>query len=171
MSDTNIKEIFGNRLKKARIEKGITQAELSKLTTLTASTISAYEKCQKVPNLSSASELSKALGVSIDWLCGAESQGMVDWFNDLSPTQILTELTYVCSLLGSEAVEVSNNNFDCYAKLVFKQPKVVDFISGFKKLMELHESKILSDDLFNAGKHGLIDQYKTLDFMDYGLPF
>lgn len=184
MSDANIKEIFGNRLKKARIEKGITQAELSKLTTLTASTISAYEKCQKVPNLSSVSELSKALGVSIDWLCGAESNE-INFDNIMYKKSIdFTELAKIIVFLGMNycsEVEISDREDTCMdystgypdtclvdiAQLVFNQKEIVEFVSGFIKLKKIYEDGVLSKELFDTSVNGLIDKYKNVILIRY----
>ncbi len=169
MSDTNIKEIFGNRLKKARIEKGITQAELSKLTTLTASTISAYEKCQKVPNLSSVSELSKALGVSIDWLCGAEIKSDQNLLINSNQNIDFTTLARIIVFLGTtcrtdiKIVKNKNSYPDSYAAtLKFEQDEIVEFIDGFIKLKKIYDDGVFSKELFDISVNGLIDKYKNL---------
>ena len=130
---------------------------------MTASTISAYEKCQKVPNLSSVFELSKALDVSIDWLCGTEDKNAVDHFNSLTQFEVLAQMIVFLGMSDFYDIAVDNDDiFDKSAIITFKQPAVVDFISGFKKLKELYESNVLTGELFNAGIDGLISKYKDV---------
>ncbi len=67
--------IFAQRLKEARTAAKLTQAELCKMSGVTAATISAYESADgnkgKNPSLDNALKLAQALGISLDWLCGS----------------------------------------------------------------------------------------------------
>lgn len=67
--------IFAQRLKEARTAAKLTQAELCKMSGVTAATISAYESSDgnkgKNPSLDNALKLAQALGISLDWLCGS----------------------------------------------------------------------------------------------------
>lgn len=67
--------IFAQRLKEARTAAKLTQAELCKISGVTAATISAYESADgnkgKNPSLDNALKLAQALNVSLDWLCGS----------------------------------------------------------------------------------------------------
>ncbi len=159
----DMKEIFSSRLKKARIEKGITQAELSRLASLTPATVSAYEKGQKLPNLSSTAELAKALDVTIDWLCGIQDQQAADRFNSLKPFEILSQMIVFLGMTDYSDITVNDETFNETAKITFTQPAVVGFIAGFKKLKELYDSNVLSKELFDAGINGLIDKYKNIE--------
>lgn len=62
--------IFADRLKEARIAKGLTQKELAAKAEVASASYSAYEKGKNFPPLDSALRLAKVLGVSLDWLCG-----------------------------------------------------------------------------------------------------
>lgn len=68
-------KIFAQRLKEARTTAKMTQADLCKLSGVTAATISAYESSDgtkgKNPSLDNALKLAQALNVSLDWLCGS----------------------------------------------------------------------------------------------------
>lgn len=65
---------FGQRLKKARVEKGYTQEDLAKKLNTSKSVISGYESGTNDPRQSIVKEMSKILGVSIDWLMGIEKE-------------------------------------------------------------------------------------------------
>ena len=63
-------KILSERLKQARLEKGMTQKDLFKKTGLAMSSICLYETGKTEPSLFSTFLLADALGVSIDWLVG-----------------------------------------------------------------------------------------------------
>lgn len=66
---------FSERLRETRRGKDLTQAQLAKLSGVTAATISAYESTDSKkgcnPSLENAAKLAEALSVSLDWLCGS----------------------------------------------------------------------------------------------------
>lgn len=62
-----MKEVKLN-LKKIRVDKNITQVELSDMTGITQQNISAYENGKNIPLLDSAAKIADALGVSLDEL-------------------------------------------------------------------------------------------------------
>lgn len=66
--------LFAKRLREARESKGWRQSALSEASGISAATISAYESYDankgKRPSLNNAISLAKALGVSLDWMCG-----------------------------------------------------------------------------------------------------
>ena len=68
--NTDIMDVFAERLVEARKEKNFNQQELAKKIQIAASTLSAYEMSKKTPNIYAAYKMSKALNVSLDWLCG-----------------------------------------------------------------------------------------------------
>lgn len=62
--------MFGKMLKATRRRKGITQQELADLCMLSVRQIIRYEQGEQEPLVSTALMLAKALGVSLDYLCG-----------------------------------------------------------------------------------------------------
>lgn len=63
-------EIFFERLKELRIERGITQAQLSKATGLSRSVIGYWESGKKHPTSTAIITLAKYFKVSTDYLLG-----------------------------------------------------------------------------------------------------
>lgn len=62
--------MFGKLLKATRLKKGITQQELADLCMVSVRQIIRYEQGEQEPLVSTALMLAKALGVSLDYLCG-----------------------------------------------------------------------------------------------------
>ncbi len=67
--------IFAIRMRETRIKKGISQAELSRITGIAPATLSSYESEDKPksPPIDKALTIANALGVSLDWLCSSET--------------------------------------------------------------------------------------------------
>lgn len=64
---------FAERLKELRLEKGLTQAQLSKETGLSHTALVYWETEQRVPNAKAIVILARYFGVSTDYLLGEEN--------------------------------------------------------------------------------------------------
>lgn len=62
--------VFRDRLITRRKQMGLSQKQLAERCDISPASLSAYEKGTKTPTLGVAVRLSRALLVSIDWLCG-----------------------------------------------------------------------------------------------------
>ncbi|MBE6976250.1 MAG: helix-turn-helix transcriptional regulator [Ruminococcaceae bacterium] len=60
--------VFGTRLKKLRLSKGLSQADLAAQLRILPTTISRYEQGQREPSLDILRELAKCLGVDTNYL-------------------------------------------------------------------------------------------------------
>ena len=67
-----MKNIFSERLKELRIEKGIGQVDLAKEVDVSKGIISLWENGLREPKLSNLIVLATYFGVSIDYLVGIE---------------------------------------------------------------------------------------------------
>lgn len=65
--------VIGSRLKECRKKKGLTQGELGSLVGVGKSAICCYEKETRNPTIETIIEFMNVLGVSADWLLGADS--------------------------------------------------------------------------------------------------
>jgi transcriptional regulator with XRE-family HTH domain len=61
---------FGQRLRKLRDKKGITQKELSKILNLSESAIGMYERGEREPNFETINKLADYFEVEVDYLLG-----------------------------------------------------------------------------------------------------
>ena len=64
--------IIGERIRKLRINKNISQAELGKIVGVSKVSISGYEKGNRIPKLDQFEKLTNALNVSPNYLLGYE---------------------------------------------------------------------------------------------------
>ena len=65
---------FGERLKQARLERGISQKDLAEAAGIAINSLRTYEQGRHEPGLFCATCLAIALGVSLDWLAGIEER-------------------------------------------------------------------------------------------------
>lgn len=72
----SFKDCFVDRMKKARKVAGLTQKELAEKSNIPHSTLAAYENTNRtaMPDAESLTKIAQTLGVSIDWLCGNDSE-------------------------------------------------------------------------------------------------
>ncbi|RKW58829.1 MAG: XRE family transcriptional regulator, partial [Lachnospiraceae bacterium] len=68
----NNESIFAERLKKLRIDNGISQNELSNYLGITSSSLSYYENGLRTPPITILSKLTNRFNVSVNWLLGLE---------------------------------------------------------------------------------------------------
>lgn len=69
MFNSNNTKCFGERLKKARLEKGLKQAELAKSLNLSNnSVISSFERGSSLPSIETLIKISEVLEVDLHWL-------------------------------------------------------------------------------------------------------
>ena len=66
------KNIFVERLRLAREEKGMGLKELREAVGISQSAMSHYSTGATIPALDVADRIAKVLGVSLDWLCGKD---------------------------------------------------------------------------------------------------
>lgn len=65
---------LGKRMRRARIERGITQSELAQSAGVGANYVPRLERGEMVPSVEAAYCIARALGVSLDTLCGRPSR-------------------------------------------------------------------------------------------------
>lgn len=64
------KEIFPERIKRARLEAGYTQQQVADITKISQPNIAKYETGKLEPNLETLGTLAQFYNVSINWLLG-----------------------------------------------------------------------------------------------------
>ena len=69
----NYRQTFGKRLRQARSEKGLTQAQLGESVKLSQKTISGYEKGLREPNFAQMVRFAYKLNRSVDWFLGVHT--------------------------------------------------------------------------------------------------
>lgn len=74
---------FGKKLKKLRLEAGLTQADLAKKMNITKAVVSYYELQERIPSPEVLIKLANIFHVSADYLLGIDHRKMID-VTDLS---------------------------------------------------------------------------------------
>ena len=69
-------ETFPQKIKKARLEAGYTQQEVSQLTGISRSNITKYELGNLEPNIETLGVLAQFYNVSLNWLIGVSIEPM-----------------------------------------------------------------------------------------------
>ena len=69
-----MKNNIGDKIKKLRLEKNLSQVELSEKLNITQASLSAYERKTKLPSLDVLIKICNFFETSLDWLCGLEPQ-------------------------------------------------------------------------------------------------
>lgn len=67
---SDILVIFTTRLREKILESGLTQAEFGEMIGISPAAVSSYINRRVMPSIAIAAEMAKALGCSLDWLCG-----------------------------------------------------------------------------------------------------
>ena len=74
--------MLGSRLKKLRLEQGLTQKQLGDMVNVTKVSICCYEKGERVPSLDTLIDLANALKVDLNTLVGFDNYVVSD--NDIT---------------------------------------------------------------------------------------
>lgn len=69
-SEVNLVSIFGEKLKRLREEKGLTQENIARKLCISRATVSKYESGRRKPDIETMKTLSKYYGVSVDYIIG-----------------------------------------------------------------------------------------------------
>lgn len=86
---------FGNRLRQARENAGLSQTEVACSLYTDQGMISRYENGSVMLKVDRAAEFAKMYGVSMDWLCGMEEHGeKVVFFHTEEQLQAMTGLDH-----------------------------------------------------------------------------
>ena len=155
MFDMNL---FSERLKAARQQKGISQAELAQAVGVTAATISSYEnqKNAKIPALDKAFAMAEALGVGLDWLCGYENNNAVD------ARKILSTFVFLLSHLEFDIITEDSRYYGeprAYT-LIGNDYQIGKFLREYQKIQPVLEDENIPDYLKNGILETLYSKFK-----------
>lgn len=99
-------DIFAQRLKKLRNEKGLSTRALGEILGVSNATISRYETGKRDPDLLVVNKIANYFNVSIEYLCGEDINGdlddLVSIFNKLSSEAKKESIRYITYLYEKE---------------------------------------------------------------------
>ena len=145
---------IGSLLKSARVENGIRLYALARELNIAAQTLSAYENGSKLPTLDNLMALAEALDLSVDALLGCPGRDG----GSAAPTLGSFART-VCALLESgDALIIKviqdreEGSVSLPALVIQEQPKLIRFLTGYKKMDALREDGTVDEELFQQWK-------------------
>jgi len=144
-----IMSTIGDRLRKARLKKDLTQVEVSKLTGINNKTLSGYENNVSVPDPETFIILAKLYGVSLDYLMG----------NDIESEQ-KNKSTKLKTLINGDEVIINGSveDLDKIKKFISNPEKLkelslfIEFMEKYQKVIEKPEDLEKALKMFEAFK-------------------
>lgn len=154
--------ILAKRLKELRNNLNLTQVEFANKVGCTSTTLSAYENNLKKPSLDIIMDIAQNFNISIDWLCGLtdkmKSNDKVVNISDI--LKLLLEMENFISL-DFELDEVDTQILDNGVSIKFNNDDIIKFLLEWKKMKELHDNKIIDDDVYNLWIEKTLEKNKA----------
>lgn len=150
---------FAGNLKKLRLDRGMSQADLAKKIGVTPQTISAYEMGGgakgKNPTLEKVIDIADVFGVSIDNLCGREctESHKEKKLGDIA--RLLCEMRDWCTVTFSavkvcrEAADGVREYDDKTPAIIFDKGELREFLEAYTKLWQLRRDKTIDERMFS----------------------
>lgn len=172
------------RFKELREEQGLSQKDIAKEIGVTPSAWSAYEKGKQKPSVDVLYKIAERFKISLDWFLG-----LTDMKNtDLSDSGNLIEFLYNLENLSFDNSEEKNlhNSFQIIEyeyetepwstpespNLILHKAKFLGincheqtfqkFLKDWKKMKDLHDEKVIDDDIYESWKKSQIEIWKML---------
>ncbi len=145
--------IFPERLRKLRSNLNMTQTEFAKKVGFTQAMLSSYEIGNVLPSLDTVYSIAKECSVSIDWLCGIESdEAKLKTYGDA--------MRYLVNFSRKVQTSISKNNDDSLKldngnrsiaefSLVFHSSIMDHFISEWDNMINLFEENRIDKELYD----------------------
>ena len=168
--------VFSKRLKEARTEKNMTQKELSEKSGVSTVMISAYERNNtnsgKNPALNNIYAIATVLGVSIDWLCGInteqENNEKINTTTLLkSFINILDTLKYYVEELPNKGVDGKSKHYDNLISIYLvknenNKEKIGNFVDDYLEVKKIIDNGALPNDIKQTVVYAIIEKYKNI---------
>lgn len=153
----NVDYTFSQRLREARERQGLTAAELSRQSDVAVQSLSCYEstspKNHKQPKIESAVKLAKALGVSVDWLCGVDEE--------LNSKQFTSYKDIVkCLLTLGECfyrARIYAPKDKAHVEIAFFDGTLARFFQEYNKMVSLLNDETITDEIFETWLNGRME--------------
>lgn len=173
--------VFAERLKEAREAKSLKQKDLAEQIGVSYQTISAYEKIDaagksKNPTLENAVSIARALGVSLDWLCGLDGPDENESFKNYKEMgKAIVALVDTVDIGFDVAYKVGDEEYSSSTvmqdielqKYAIKVPKLVvedeclrKFVTEWEEIRDLWRCRTIDDKLYNLW---LNDRFSSME--------
>ena len=155
-------ELFGSRLREAREEQKLSQADVAAKVGITSQSLSNYERGTQQPPLKTATNLAKALNVSLDYLCDntealPEEQHGLKTFADLALFFTAWKDQGTCAINVNEVV-VKGKSIGTVVVISLSHEGLIKYFSGLKKMSKLLEDGIIDKTIFGMWCAGQVNE-------------
>ncbi len=146
----DLKLLISSNIRIARERKKMTQAELAEALGVTSASVSSYEKGGSVPSLPVIYKISSILGVSIDWLCGKNTENEPETYADV--------IRILISLLGLKDLDPHLER----GGVMFTDDTIVKFCMDYREINRLYEAGTFTDEMYKLVIDALLnkDEYQ-----------
>lgn len=149
-------KVFGEKLSILRIEKKISLKDIADAVGVSATAISSYEKSEKLPSIETAYKISRFFNVSLDELCGVNtdsSKNEYTTYSDIIRKIIELDNLVEITVYDSANVYAQGNNIyinDCvfHIENEFTSNQIQDFLTGWQKMKALLHEKSIDKELY-----------------------
>lgn len=139
----NTQHIFAERLKKLRIEAGLSQDVLAKKLGVSRGSISFYENCDRIPDIIFLVSASSLFGVSPDYLLGISNVPTIDKDQRLSAACEATGLSYEAIL---QIIDIRKCGDIELLSALLENPLFTKAVSNVYKALSCKYLKTIVDD-------------------------
>lgn len=164
-------EILGTRLKLLRKRLKVNQIEFSKMISISSATLSAYETGVKNPSLAVLKNIAETCNVSIDWLCGLSDKESlsnregIKTYSDIIKMLVELEkhMTIECNIFYYRNISSEYNQSpekEAGINFSFFDGTLARFGTDWDKMIELHSSGTIDDNLYSLWINQQLDLYK-----------
>lgn len=162
VDDTAIQRQFSERLTDFREKMNLSKADLARMTSLSSSAITQYEKGKKAPSIINVRRLAEALDITVNDLCGTDSE---ERWKESPVTALLTTL----ELFQFQVVEIGANTITLGLKKDssdYSAYEVKRFFEEYKTIQAIENlnagNKKLRHDMMNQLMASLAQKFKHL---------
>lgn len=155
-------QLLCSRLKELRSSLNLTQKEFAKKIGASSVSVSSYETGVKTPSLDMLLTIAKTFEVSIDWICGLsdlkKTSSCLETQADILRCLFLIEKCTPLSIFTNteQIFESETDIFDnprsyteTFNEIALTNRTLNSFILEWKKILNLHQSNTIDDDLYN----------------------
>lgn len=159
--DIGIMNVFSDNLIELRKERRIKQEKLAEMADLSTTIISDYENRKKTPSIASAKKIADALGVTLDELCGNDTENQFK--RKLDNEAVLTVLSALKILQAQVRVDKSIElTLDPKKDTAdYSTSIILDFFKEYEIIQNFADS-VATEDMVESLIDNLKEKFKDL---------
>lgn len=151
---------FSEHIKKLRMNKKMNQAEFAELISTNQSTLSAYERGDRLPPYETLIIIAQQCHVSLDWLCGlsdiVNTTGRLEKYDDI--IRLLFKLESA-SIDGFSLNSYIRDYGSKVSEISFTDNNLYEFLGDWQKMREVYNKSIIDDEMYDLWIEKTLKKY------------